>query len=466
MNFLPSSSQNQDLHRENEFCEILYRYAEDLHTLAEQQQSLSTLCGTLANSSYGFEQARQIFEALVINAQELHIVTDLNGDIQFANTAAKKQLLSVAGQPSDLDSCIAVSSKEIYLAIRQRVITTSLPNEGRLLHLKPGGPPFACRCIPLCSSETSTALYWILESQQFQLAQTEKNIGEIDVFADSRIGVLITDTEGRILSANPSFCQIVGYPKDELLGQTPQIFQCEEHNPGLYGSQRETLRTKGTWRGAVQNKTRVGTIIENFVIIDEVHDVQHRRCGFIAAYTNLLDIDENQENLRQLAYHDWLTKLPNRLLFEDRLKQLQAQADRSGSTFALLFIDLDGFKNINDTHGHLVGDLLLRTVAGSLREGLRVSDTIARWAGDEFVILATGIAGDTELGKFCDKILKLVTEVLHTPEADIQITASVGCAEYPRHGKNDALLLRNADLAMYEAKHSGKNCYQIFASDD
>jgi diguanylate cyclase (GGDEF)-like protein len=181
-------------------------------------------------------------------------------------------------------------------------------------------------------------------------------------------------------------------------------------------------------------------------------------------FTDLSRLLKAEKRLSYLAHHDSLTGLPNRLLFQDRLAQALAQAKRSSIQFTLIFIDLDKFKPINGTLGYAVGDRVLQEIANRLSGSVRECDTVARLGGDEFVILAPGLAGDTDIGRLCNKMIDALCLPIQVQGNEIFIGGSLGCAEYPNQGEDEVVLLKCADVAMYQAKAAGGNTYVVYDS--
>lgn len=277
------------------------------------------------------------------------------------------------------------------------------------------------------------------------------------VFQTSLDAIVVTDPESRILRVNPAFCRQTGFSAENVLGEKASILKSGRQGKAFYQSMWEALNRTGTWSGEINNRRADGTYYTVWSNINAVRDDDGTVLHYIAVQTDVTQLHETQVALARQASYDSLTGLPNRTLFNDRIAQVIALSQRHKSTFSLLFVDLDRFKEVNDSLGHQVGDTLLREVAKRLQAGVRLADTVARMGGDEFVVLLSGIdvAGARSVAA------KLLASV-HQPvllDQGIQYVpmASVGLAMYPQDGGTPDMLLRSADMAMYQAKIDGRN---------
>ena len=283
------------------------------------------------------------------------------------------------------------------------------------------------------------------------------------VFDHTGEGILITDQDNRIVEVNAAFTRITGYQADEVLGKDPGILRSELHPAEFYRGMWDALKRKGYWRGEINDRTKDGTIIPLLYSISRVHDVEGRLTHHIALITDITHLKEAQSRLDFLAHHDGLTNLSNRLLFNDRLDQAIARAKRDATMCSLLFIDLDRFKNINDSLGHHIGDLVLVEVAKRLSRLVRRTDTVARLGGDEFVVLMEQVAQHADTERMADKILAALREPFHIEQRDLHLGCSIGITIFPEDGLDTTTLLKNADAAMYRAKESGRDSHARFS---
>ncbi|WP_162138081.1 diguanylate cyclase domain-containing protein [Pararhodospirillum photometricum] len=296
-----------------------------------------------------------------------------------------------------------------------------------------------------------------LESQVRLLSLTQK------VFANSAEAILITDAAPRIIAVNPVFTDVTGYTSDEVIGKNPNILASGRHDKGFYRDMWHSLETKNLWRGEIWNRKRDGTLYAQRVAISRLTDEAGTPLNYIAIFNDVTDQRRRAEVLHHQAHHDALTNLPNRSLLMDRLEQALFRADQDGTSVAVLFLDLDRFKPINDTHGHRVGDKVLEEVARRLLTAVRQSDTVARLGGDEFVILVHNVSGPPSVARIATKLVdSLKAPILVDEHLFLSVGASIGIALCPRHGTEARSLLAAADAAMYEAKRSGGDQWHFF----
>lgn len=286
------------------------------------------------------------------------------------------------------------------------------------------------------------------------------------VFGAAREGIVITDPEGRILDVNPAFSRITGYGRDEVIAQNPRILASGSHDRAFYERMWSALRAGRSWSGEITNRRKSGeTYVEHLDIV-AVPDERGAPRHFVGIFSDVTVLKEHQRHLHHIAHHDALTGLPNRLLLTDRLAQAIAEAKAAGSTLAVLYLDLDGFKPVNDLHGHDVGDHVLCEIASRLGAAVRPGDTVARIGGDEFVILMVDVGAVVECEAAANRILACVNRPIEVGELRLGLSASIGISLYPEDQVDDAdILLRYADQAMYAAKASGRNQYLFHAND-
>lgn len=275
-------------------------------------------------------------------------------------------------------------------------------------------------------------------------------------------GVIVTDKEGRIQSVNPAFTRLTGYEAHEVIGKKPSVLSSGRQGPEFYREMWQLLARDGRWQGELWNRRKNGEIYPELLTITAISDEDGELTHYAAVFSDITRLKENEYRFRNLAYFDPLTNLPNRRLFDDRLNVAFAHAHRSHTRLALLFIDLDGFKGVNDRLGHDVGDDLLVAAAQRLAECLREDDTVARLGGDEFVI----ILGATEAPDSAEWVARRVLESLQMPfflsGQSLQVSASIGISYYPDHGDSPEELLKRADTAMYRAKEQGRSRYVVY----
>ncbi len=284
------------------------------------------------------------------------------------------------------------------------------------------------------------------------------------VIDNSPDGVMITDTDLHIRSVNPAFTATTGYSEAEVLGQTPHLLASGRHDAAFYRAMWQQIEREGRWQGEIWNRRKNGEIYLEWLNIIAIHDDQGQVLHYAGVFSDIVTQEHVRKRLHSLAYYDALTDLPNRELFHDRLHNALVQARREGRQMALLFLDVDQFKPINDRHGHSIGDSLLREIADVLRQCVRESDTVARLGGDEFTIILTGLSGPDAAAQVADKVLAVFSSPFQVEGHALSVGASIGIALFPDDAQDEAVLLRHADAAMYAAKQAGRNTRQRFAA--
>ena len=293
--------------------------------------------------------------------------------------------------------------------------------------------------------------------------QAERGLREAaTVFESTAEAIMITDTNGVIRRINQAFTNMTGYTAEESLGQTPRILKSGRQDNLFYKNMWERLIAQGRWEGEVWNKRKNGDIFPVWQIISTVRDEQGRSVGYVALFIDITRKKHDEDEIAYRANYDALTGLPNRNLLAERLGQALKQARREGSRVAVMFVDLDFFKQVNDTLGHAVGDHLLQLVAERMRMCVRETDTIARLGGDEFVILLMDIDEISPASIVAEKLIAQMVEAFTIEGNEIHIGASIGITIFPDDGRDVDTLFRNADLAMYRAKTMGRNNAQFF----
>lgn len=283
------------------------------------------------------------------------------------------------------------------------------------------------------------------------------------VFTHAGEGIMISDADGTILDVNASFLRLTGYERDAIVGRRPSVLSSGRHGKAFYESLWRGLRERGLWSGEVWNRRRDGAILPLRLTISAVPDADGRPRHYVALYTDISEQLRHREELEHVAHHDPLTELPNRLLLGRRLQHAMARADAQRSWIAIAYLDLDGFKAVNDAHGHAAGDRLLVLVARRIRSFLRDGDTVARIGGDELAMVLVDLKEPGDALPLLERLLAGLAEPMQIGEHSVRVTASVGVTLYPQDQEVDGdLLLRQADQAMYQAKESGKNRYRVF----
>lgn len=465
---LPGVSRDAALHDQ------LYRYAEDMSVLLQSHSELEQRYCSLRDAYVSATEGRTVFEGMIQSSRDIYLMTDRAGIILQCNPAAA----AIAPAPGAslvgvfLGELVAASHRQRFGLLLEEFAQGGEPPADELeLHLS--GPERAqggnaallitsvC-AMPVKGEGELRGIHWLMRDvTRARETEFESQISSL-VYDSAFEGVLITDLAGDILAVNPAFTRITGYSAEEVVGRNPRLLKSGAQDRQFYDDLWHTLRTQGRWQGEIRNRKKSGEIYPEWLTLTAARDGEGKVLSYIAVFSDLSRLMSAEKRLFHLAHHDTLTGLPNRQLFQDRLQQAIGQARRRGEAFSVMFIDLDRFKPINDTLGHAVGDLVLREVARRLTASIRAVDTIARFGGDEFVILAPGLSGEHGIGLVADKVIGALLTPISVEGHDLIVGASIGCAVYPEHGDDGDALLRHADRVMYQAKQSGGNTHAIY----
>lgn len=283
------------------------------------------------------------------------------------------------------------------------------------------------------------------------------------VFTHAREGIIITDHRGRIIDVNATFSHITGYSREEVLGRNLRFLKSGQHDHEFYFAIWKSLSEKKQWIGELWNKRKNGETFAELITISAVCSADGEEVlNYVALFSDITPMKEHQQQLEYIAHYDPLTNLPNRILLSERLNNEIEKCDKRGLSLAVAYLDLDGFKVINDSFGHNVGDDLLRTLSNRMNQSLRDGDTLARIGGDEFVAVLVGIDKISDCGSVLDSLLQAAMAPVLVGERTLQVSTSIGVTLYPHDGVDAEQLIRHADQAMYIAKQMGKNRYHTF----
>ncbi|MBS1144878.1 MAG: diguanylate cyclase/phosphodiesterase with sensor(s) [Proteobacteria bacterium] len=298
-----------------------------------------------------------------------------------------------------------------------------------------------------------------------QLAVEKQLTLHATAFRSAHDGITLTDASGNILDVNPAFSRITGWERSEVIGRNPRVLKSGRHDQEFYEAMWKSINETDSWRGEIWNRNKYGEVYPELLSISAVRDSAGNLTNYVAVFSDIGRLKAQESQLTQMAYYDPLTELPNRTLLADRLIQGIAQTRRTRSLMAICYLDLDGFKPINDTWGHGAGDMVLIEIANRMRGIMRGGDTVARLGGDEFVLLLLGFATETECKEAIRRLQSQIAQPLSVLPEAVSISASVGVTLFPNDDEDPDTLLRHADQAMYRAKQAGKNCYQIFDAE-
>lgn len=388
------------------------------------------LCFRFANNAY-LEWFGKLPEAIIGTA-----IRDLMGERLFALNEPHI-LGALAGEPQQF----------------QRALIKADGNLGYILG----------NYIPDIDANGAVIGIFILASDVTELKEAEAQLQlAASVFENTVEGITVTNPQGIILSVNRAFTEITGYEAGEAIGQTPRILKSHRHDQAFYVAMWQEITAKGRWKGDIWNRRKDGEVYLERITITMIRDSLGKPVRYVSVFNDITDVWHKDEYLKHLAFHDALTDLPNRSLLMERLDQQIATAEREQFGMALMFLDLDRFKYVNDTFGHNVGDDLLKVVAQRLLTLVRQSDTVARLGGDEFVIQLRNPANRDEVAHIAHRIISVINEPMEFLGKAVQVGTSIGIAMFPADGHTPADLIKNADAAMYAAKGAGKNTFRFF----
>ncbi|KDE40996.1 diguanylate cyclase/phosphodiesterase (GGDEF & EAL domains) with PAS/PAC sensor(s) [Nitrincola lacisaponensis] len=306
----------------------------------------------------------------------------------------------------------------------------------------------------------------LLNDRSYRLNETRNHLRIIEKVIDSSMeGIVICNAEGNIQSVNPAFTQITGYQDWEVIGSNPNILSSGRHDKAFYDKMWDQLRRKGRWQGEIWNRNKSGRVYPEWLSITAIESEQGEVIQYAAIFHDLTEIKRSEARINKMSYFDEVTHLANRRLFIDRLHNALAYAADHDDIVALVNLDLDWFKTINDRFGQTEGDLVLREIARRLEEALGDADTAARPGGDEFSIIMTGLGSTDQLPAFLDRLTKVISAPVLVKDTEVRLTASIGIALFPVDAHEAEGLLRCADAAMHEAKKLGRNSYHFFSSE-
>ena len=404
--------------------------------------------------------------ALLHNASDGIHILDMHGNIlEVSDTFCsmlgygRDELIGMNVSEWDAGFCAAELKQIVFnqslSKVRSQFETRHRCKDGRIFPVEVSGfsLEFDDKPVLFYSSRDITARK--LAEEQLHLAAS--------VFTHAREAIMITKPDGCIVDVNGAFTRITGFGRDEVLGRKPSIMSSGRQDAEFYSTFWNSLLGKGHWYGEIWNRRKSGEIYAEMLTISTVNDAQGHVGHYVALFSDITSHKEHERQLEHVAHFDALTSLPNRVLLADRLQQGMAHAQRHSLPLAVAYLDLDGFKAINDTYGHEVGDRVLIHVALRMRQALREGDTLSRLGGDEFVAVLLGQGNVDTSAPMLTRILAAAAKPIKIDEFELQVSASLGVTFYPQGLDVDAdQLLRQADHAMYQAKLAGKNRYHIF----
>lgn len=422
-------------------------------TLTKRERELDAISGQLQRQSQILDQ----IEDSVITMDLMGYITNWNGGAERLFGYSTKEaigqniLFLYADEAEEADDPLLFGDREMVVQRRKKSgeifwasVTLSVVRDGD------GNPSCLIGYIRDITERLDKEESLRLFGRIFE------NIGE---------GILVTDAEEKIVAVNQAFSDITGFSAEDVLGKTPRILRSGRHDRQFYEEMWQALKERGHWQGELWDRNKDGAIFPKWANLSAVKNEQGTVTHYISTFSDISERVAAEERIRQLAFYDTLTGLPNRATLYSLVEQALTIANRQNQSGALMFIDLDRFKNVNDTLGHGAGDQLIQRVATRFRTCLRASDVVARLGGDEFVVALVDIAKPSDVAIVAKKILAIFASPFLIDGHEISISASIGISVYPMDGTNVEDLLKHADIAMYRAKEQGRSNF-LFYSDD
>lgn len=416
--------------------------------------------------------AHNIAEKIAIRYTELYNLAPIgyvtfsrNTNITQANLAGARLLGNAPSQllGKRLGAFVAKNALPMFNTFLQQVFASGTQSSNQL-ELMINGQTRVVQ-IDACLSDDRTECRAVLLDITQRLHDEAKLKLAANVFTHASEGIFITDAAGIIIEVNDAFSIITGYSHDEILGQNPRIFKSGRQSPEFYQAMWQSLLAENHWCGEICNRRKNGQIYTVSQTLTTVRDATDKIINFISFFTDITSMKAHQGQLEHSAHYDSLTNLPNRALLADRLNQAMVQCHRAKNLVAVVFLDLDGFKNINDRYGHAAGDAMLIAASQHMKAALRKGDTLARIGGDEFIAVITNLATSQDSVPELERLLRAAASPITYREMVLQVSASVGVTLYPQDNADADILIRHADQAMYLAKEAGKNRYHLFDTE-
>jgi diguanylate cyclase (GGDEF)-like protein/PAS domain S-box-containing protein len=350
-----------------------------------------------------------------------------------------------------------------YISRRMKEVGEQGTEYEESIALAEGTRTFLTSCFPLAAENDASCCVGCIQTDITERRQMEQRL-QLDekIIANTEEGIVVTDAEAIILDVNDAYCQITGYAREELLGKNPKIAKSGRHDRNFYEEMWRQLTETGSWAGEIWDRRKSGEIFEKWLTINAIKDSAGATVNYVGIFTDITEKRNIERRLKNLLFYDPLTKLPNRSLFQERLAQAMLNSESHDLPMALFCIDLDRFKDVNDSLGHQAGDELLIQAAKRIRSGVRKTDVVARLCGDEFTVILSEIKLRDAVGHLARRLIHLLQQPFYISGEEVFIDASIGISMYPDDGRESEVLIKNADTAMHFAKERAHGSYQFF----
>jgi diguanylate cyclase (GGDEF)-like protein/PAS domain S-box-containing protein len=404
--------------------------------------------------------------AIIKNEPECIKIIDAQGKLLDMNPAGLEMIEAdsvdqVVGH--HVLEVIAPEYREAYAGLLERVMAgETMQMEYEVLGLHGGRRLLETHAVPMQDNGKTIHLAVTRDITERKKAEEKLHLAA-SVFTHAREGIVITAADGTIIDVNDAFCRITGYARDEMIGKNPRILNSKRQGKDFYEEMWRNLIEKGHWYGEIWNRRKNGEVYPEMLTISSILDSNGKTQYYVALFSDITTLKEHEYHLERIAHYDALTSLPNRTLLAERMKNAIALTSRHHRPFAVIYLDLDGFKEVNDTYGHDVGDQLLVALSSRMGHTLRRGDVLARLGGDEFVAVLLDLEDTSASIPWINRLLAAAAKSVHIGDIVLKVSASLGITFFPQSDEVDAdQLLRQADNAMYQAKLAGKNRYHIF----
>jgi diguanylate cyclase (GGDEF)-like protein/PAS domain S-box-containing protein len=424
------------------------------------------------NATCSAWELTELWLAVFASTPDLVLFVTPNGYLLEANPALRRLK---GWQDMPLDELQRIHITQLYPStlhvwILNQVLTQAVQQhtyQAQTLWVDQSGQqiPISQLTIAYCDAQQQLQFFAIIARNISDLVEQEQ-LGRLfaQIFATTKEGIIITDPEGTIQRVNPAFSSVTGYSAKEAAGQNPRLLQSGQQDASFYQRLWTDLAATGYWQGEIWNRRKNGEVYPEWLNISAIRDDAGNVTNYVGIFSDISTIKVAEGKLTHLAHHDALTNLPNRVLFQEKLNLAIRQAESSGENLAVLFLDLDNFKPVNDTLGHRIGDLLLQAVAERLAATIRTTDTVARIGGDEFTIVLTGFKTLQNVSRVAEKLLQAISHPYLLEAHLVKIGVSIGISIYPNDGQTAEELLLSADMAMYFSKRQGRNRFQFYSA--